>query len=107
MVDGSEGAAWTFLTNHAHVLMCIAADPGIRARDIAVAVGITERAAQRIIADLEDGGYLSHERVGRRNRYQLHAEMGMRHPMDAGRSVAVLLDLLTAPTPTLSRRAKR
>jgi DNA-binding IclR family transcriptional regulator len=71
---------WKFITNHAQVLLCVAHDPEIRLREIAEACGITERAAHRIIADLEAAGYISRERVGRRNRYQFHPEAEMRHP---------------------------
>jgi DNA-binding IclR family transcriptional regulator len=71
---------WKFITNHAQVLLCVAHDPEIRLREIAEACGITERAAHRIIADLEQAGYISRERVGRRNRYQFHPEAEMRHP---------------------------
>ena len=73
-------AEWKFLTNHAHVLLCVAHEPQIRLREIADAVGITERAAHRIIAELEDGGYISRERQGRRNFYSFHPDMVMRHP---------------------------
>jgi DNA-binding IclR family transcriptional regulator len=73
-------AAWKFITNHAQVLLCVAHDPEIRLREIAEACGITERASHRIIADLEEAGYISRERVGRRNRYQFHPEVEMRHP---------------------------
>ena len=101
---GDERPSWTFLTNHAHVLLCIAADPGIRGRDIAARVGITERAAQRIIADLEEAGYLSHVRVGRRNRYAVQPDAHLRHPMDAGRSVTQLIALLDGPAAGHPRR---
>ena len=94
------GGEWTFLTNHAHVLLCIAADPEVRLRDVAVSVGITERAAQRIVMELEQAGYLERERVGRRNRYRLHAEQPLRHPMDRTHRVSELLTLLShAPAP--------
>jgi DNA-binding IclR family transcriptional regulator len=73
-------AEWKFITNHAQVLLCVAHDPEIRLREIAEACGITERAAHRIVADLEEAGYISRERVGRRNRYQFHPEAAMRHP---------------------------
>jgi DNA-binding IclR family transcriptional regulator len=73
-------ADWKFITNHAQVLLCVAHDPEIRLREIAEACGITERAAHRIIADLEEAGYISRERVGRRNRYEFHPEAAMRHP---------------------------
>jgi DNA-binding Lrp family transcriptional regulator len=73
-------ADWKFITNHAQVLLCVAHDPEIRLREIAEACGITERAAHRIVADLEHAGYISRERIGRRNRYEFHAEIAMRHP---------------------------
>jgi predicted transcriptional regulator len=74
---------WTFLTNHAHVLICVHEDPSSRTRDIAVRVGITERAVQRIISDLCEAGFLTREREGRRNRYAVHAESPLRHPVEA------------------------
>ena len=73
-------AEWRFITNHAQVLLCVAHDPEIRLREIAQACGITERAAHRIVADLEEAGYISRERMGRRNRYDFHPEVAMRHP---------------------------
>lgn len=85
---------WTFLTNHAHVLLCIAADPGMRLRDVAEEVDITERAAQRIVADLVDAGYLTRTRIGRRNQYQIHPELPLRHPVEQARAVGDLLRLL-------------
>lgn len=97
-VNTAEPAApgeWTFLTNHAHVLLCISADPEIRLRDVAVAVGITERATQRIVMELEEAGYLERERVGRRNRYRLHADQPLRHPMDRDHWVSELLTVLS------------
>ena len=87
-------AGWTFLTNHAHVLLCIAADPQMRIRDIAQRVGITERAAQRIVSELEAEGYVSHERVGRRNRYQTYPEKPLRHPLESHLATSVLLKAL-------------
>jgi hypothetical protein len=90
---------WTFLTNHARVLVQIARDPGVRVRDIAAHCLLTERAVQRIIADLEDGGYLTHTRLGRSNRYQVTATSPLRHPADAGPTVADLLALLAAHGP--------
>lgn len=84
---------WTFLTNHAHVLLCIARDNDIRLRDVATQVGITERAVQRIVSDLADGGYLSVRREGRRNHYTLRTDLPMRHPIEAHRSVADLMVL--------------
>ena len=73
-------AEWKFLTNHAHVLLCVMHEPEIRLREIADAVGITERAAHRIIAELEDDGFISRERKGRRNLYEFHPDRVMRHP---------------------------
>lgn len=89
-----SGDGWTFLTNHAHVLLCIARDPDVRLRDVAVAVGITERAVQIIVVDLEEGGYLTRSRVGRRNHYQLHREVPLRHPLERRHSVGELLAAL-------------
>jgi DNA-binding transcriptional ArsR family regulator len=81
---------WDFLTNHAHVLTCVADDPGIRLRDIAAAVGITERAAHRILSELVEEGYVLRERDGRRNRYQVVPERPLRHPLVAEREVGDL-----------------
>ena len=87
------GGAWTFLTNHAHVLLCIADDPDIRLRDIATRVGITERAAQKIVADLSADGYVSVTRVGRRNQYRIIPGGRFRHPLESQHEVSELLDL--------------
>ncbi len=87
-------SSWTFLTNHAHVLFCISENPDVRTRDIAAQVGITERAAQRIIAELEAAGYLRHERVGRRNRYEVAEGVPLRHPLETHVVVEGLLALL-------------
>lgn len=89
-------AAWTFLTNHAHVLVSIARDPEIRLRDLAVAVGVTERAVQRIVAELVDGGYLRRERSGRRNRYEVRGGLPLRHPIERHRQVAELIRMVLA-----------
>jgi len=86
---------WTFLTNHARVLAAIARDPGVRVRDIAARCLLTERAVQKIIADLESDGYLTHTRNGRSNRYQIPEGTVLRHPADAGPTVADLLSLLS------------
>jgi hypothetical protein len=93
----AETAAWTFLTNHAHVLLLIAEDPAIRLRDVAEKVGITLRAVQRIVADLEAGAYLERRRFGRRNQYQVNRERPLRHPVEAHRSVGGLLALIHEP----------
>lgn len=92
--QATSAAAWTFLTNHAHVLICLARDPFLRLRDVAVTVGITERAAQRIVADLEAAGAITRTREGRRNRYALHSEIPLRHPVEAHRSVGDLLHMV-------------
>jgi len=86
---------WTFLTNHAHVLLCVARDPDARMRDLAVDVGITERAAQRIVADLVKAGYLERTREGRRNRYVLRPELPLRHPLESDHAIGEILRLLT------------
>jgi DNA-binding MarR family transcriptional regulator len=86
---------WTFLTNHAHVLLTIAREPTARLRDVADSVGITERAAQAIVADLEVAGYLQRERVGRRNQYTVNPAGRFRHPAEAHHSIGELLTLFT------------
>ncbi|MEM9200564.1 MAG: winged helix-turn-helix domain-containing protein [Actinomycetota bacterium] len=86
--------SWTFLTNHAHVLIAIASDPELRQRDIAHAVGITIGAVQKIISELEAGGYLAHDKVGRRNRYHVIEELPLRHPLEAHRTIGDVLHLL-------------
>jgi hypothetical protein len=92
---------WTFFTNHGHVLLCIARDPGIRLRDLAVRIGVAERAAQRIVADLVEGGYLERTCDGRRNRYQVREDLPFRHPIEQphriGEVLAVLGNADTAP----------
>src|ERR671916_3158834 len=95
---------WRFVTNHAHVLECIAADPGGRLRDIAASVGITERTAAQIVNDLEQAGYLTKTRVGRRNQYEIHGELPLRHPQHRHHTVGELIRFLQAPPETdLSR----
>ena len=85
---------WTFLTNHAHVLLSIAKNPDCRLRDIADVVGITERAVHRIVTDLTEAGYVDAQRDGRRNVYATHPEKYLRHPMEAHRKVADLIRLI-------------
>ena len=87
---------WRFVTNHTQVLLCISRDDGVRLRDIAEHVGITERAAQRILADLVEGGYVERKRVGRRNHYSVDREARMRHPAQTHQEIGDLLDLLGA-----------
>lgn len=86
---------WTFLTNHAHVLLCLAQDADLRIRDLAQRVGITERAVQRIVHDLVEAGYLGVEKAGRRNHYTVRADQPLRHPVEAHADVARLVDLVT------------
>jgi DNA-binding Lrp family transcriptional regulator len=89
--------AWRFVTNHAHVLACVAADPSARLRDIAATVGITERTAAQIVKDLDRAGYLSRTRVGRNNRYEVHGELPLRHPHHRHHTVSELIRFLEAP----------
>ena len=91
--DGGDTSSWTFLSNHAHVLISIAGEPEIRMRDVAVRVGITERAVQRIVAELEAGGYLTITRAGRRNRYEVNTALPLRHPVEAHRTLGQLVEL--------------
>ncbi|MFB6615072.1 helix-turn-helix transcriptional regulator [Streptomyces sp. NPDC085524] len=91
---------WTFLTNHARVLIAIARDPGVRLRDIATDCGLTERTVQTIVTDLEADGYLTRTRDGRRNRYVIAPGARFRHPAEAGREIAGLLAYLAAPLTT-------
>jgi len=100
--SGTTGS-WDFLTNHAHVLLCVANDPGIRLRDIAAAVGITERSAHKILSELVDEGYVLRERHGRRNRYQVKPKLPLRHPLVHDRDVGDLLKVLAGP----ERRRRR
>jgi DNA-binding IclR family transcriptional regulator len=90
--DGNK--TWRFLSNHTQVLLCIQRDPDVRFRDIAEMVGITERAAQRIVADLIESGYVESKRIGRRNHYRVNTDVAMRHPAQEGHDVGELLRLL-------------
>lgn len=85
---------WTFFTNHAHVFLCIARDPDVRMRDVAELVGITERAVQRIVAELEDAGYIERIRNGRRNRYEVRTNLPLRHPIERHERVSSLIALV-------------
>ncbi|MEI7575400.1 MAG: winged helix-turn-helix domain-containing protein [Armatimonadota bacterium] len=82
---------WTFLTNHTHVLVCLLRDPETRLRDVATQVGITERAVQRIIAELEESNVISREKDGRRNRYTINTQTPLRHPLEQGVTLAEVL----------------
>jgi DNA-binding Lrp family transcriptional regulator len=99
---------WHFLTSHTQALLCIRRDPDARLRDIAATVGITERAAQRIVSDLVDAGYVTRTRVGRRNRYAVNAHLPMRHPSQTDHEVAELLEVLQlGPPDAPDRRSSR
>jgi hypothetical protein len=102
MKDGAEKTdhAWRFVTNHAHVLTCIAAEPTATLRDIAITVGITERTATQIANDLEQAGYLTKTRVGRNNQYEVHGELPLRHPQHRHHTVGELIGFLRAPGQT-------
>ena len=95
--SGRDDHLWRFVTNHAHVLACIAADPTTRLRDIAATVGITERAVGQIVSELEQAGYLTKTRVGRRNEYEVHGELPLRHPQHRHHTVGELIRFLEAP----------
>jgi len=90
--DGTP--SWSFLTNHAQVLLCIAHDPGIRLREIGEAVGITERAAHRIVAELAAAGYISRERNGRRNHYTIQSDLPLPDPLARKQKIGDLLAIL-------------
>ena len=90
------GLQWTFLTNHSHVLVLLARNPSVVLREVAQQVGITERAVQRIIADLEAGGIVEREKIGRQNHYQIRANHSLRHPIEAHRTIGDLLALLNS-----------
>ena len=85
---------WTFLSNHAHVLVCLALDPDSRLRDVAASVGITERAVQKIVSDLEEAGVILRERAGRRNTYRVNLDVPLRHALESHKTVGALLQLV-------------
>ena len=86
---------WTFLTNHAHVLIHLHGNPEARVRDLAQAVGITERSVMSILSDLEEQGYVSRTRVGRRNVYRVHPRLRFRHPAEADKPIGKLLEIFS------------
>lgn len=88
---------WSFLTNHARVLICVAADPDIRLRELGAAVGITERAAHRIVGELAEAGYVSRTRSGRRNRYTVQDHLPLPDPLARGQRVGDLLEIVAGP----------
>ncbi len=93
----SPAGSWTFLTNHSHVLICLARDPETRIRDLADAVGITERAVQRILAELELGGAITKVKEGRRNHYAVNTGLPLRHPVEVHCHVADILQMVKQP----------
>jgi DNA-binding MarR family transcriptional regulator len=95
MSSSDHQRTWTFLTNHAQVLLCLASTPDIRLRDVAERVGITERATQRILAELVEAGYVKTTRTGRQNTYTVDRQHAMRHPAQVGREIGALLEALT------------
>ena len=86
--------SWSFLTNHARVLLCIASDPGVRLRDIAASLGITERSVYGIVTDLTAAGYVVKRKDGRRNRYQIQAHLQLPEPASQQPAIGEILDLL-------------
>ena len=90
----AQDASWTFLTNHSHVLLCLVQTPDARMRDVAGRVGITERAVQRIVSELEAAGYVERSREGRRNRYEVHGDLPLRHPVEGHRDLNALIKLI-------------
>ena len=100
----SMKGGWDFLTNHAHVLLCVANDPGIRLRDIALAVGVTERSAHKILGQLVEEGYVVKEKVGRRNTYTVKTDMPLKSPPAEEQEVGELLHVLQKPKQPNRRR---
>jgi len=92
--EPAAAPTWTFLSNHSHVLICLHREPDLTVREVAQRVGITERSVQRIIGDLEDGGYLTRERVGLRNHYVFDTSESLRHPIEAHCKIGDLIDLI-------------
>lgn len=92
--DETSTPTWTFLSNHGHVLLCIARDPNVRVREIALSVGITERAVQRILGELEEAGVIARERQGRRTHYEINGDLPLRHPIEAEHSIGELMRLV-------------
>jgi hypothetical protein len=99
-----ETPTWSFLTNHAQVLLCIAQDPGIRLREIGEAIGITERAAHRIVVELADAGHISRTRNGRRNHYTIQSHLPLPDPLAREQKIGDLLAVLAGEPPARSKK---
>ena len=95
-----QEAAWTFLTNHSHVLRCLVQDSEARMRDVAEQVGITERAVQRIVSELEAAGYVTRTREGRRNSYSVNGALPLRHRVEGHQTLNALIKLILKNRPT-------
>ncbi len=93
----TASTAWTFLTNHSYVVICLHRDPDVRLRDVAEQVGIMERAVQRIVQELEESGVITRRRQGRRNSYKVHSRGHLRHPLEGHCSVGDLLEMVDGP----------
>jgi hypothetical protein len=93
----NKKGGWTFLTNHSHVIILLAKKPDMVLREVASAIGITERAIQRIISDLEEDGFLTRQKVGRRNHYLVARDLPLRHPIESHRLIGDLVDLIHKP----------
>lgn len=104
---GHAQGDWTFLSNHSHVLICLGGEPGLTLREVAARVGITERAVQKIVLDLESGGFLTRHREGRCNRYRIHRHKHLRHPIEADRTLSDLLEMALAGKTGSRKRGKR
>ena len=100
-------AKWSFLTNHARALVCIAHDPGVRLRDIATALDITERSAYGIVTDLAEDGYIVKEKDGRRNRYHIQGDLPLPETVGRKRTIGEVLDLLAEASVPRRRRSAR
>jgi DNA-binding IclR family transcriptional regulator len=94
----AQRGTWTFMTNHAHVLFCLAQNPTVRLREVATRVGITERAVQRIVHDLQEGEYINVLKEGRRNRYEVNVDLPLRHEVERHCTVSDLLELVCSST---------
>lgn len=101
--NSSTSIGWTFLTNHAHALILISRNPDSRIREIAAQIGITERAAHRIVSALVDSGYLHKYQVGRENHYEVHKAAPLRHPLESLHTVGELIELLSVREGTIAR----